>query len=65
MLALIDAILDGIDGGTFLVAPWKESEECRFCDFTGVCPTGRDAFLERKANDLRLAGLTRTIRDAV
>jgi RecB family exonuclease len=65
VLALIDAILDGIERGTFLVAPWKESEECRFCDFTGVCPTGRDAFLDRKANDSRLADLTRTIREAV
>jgi RecB family exonuclease len=64
VLGLIDAILGGIDAGTLLVAPWKASEECRFCDFNTVCPTARDAYLDRKALDSQLAGLERTIREA-
>ena len=49
VLALLDAMLEGIDRGDFMVAPWDAAKACRYCDFNRVCPMPRKAFVERKA----------------
>jgi RecB family exonuclease len=61
VLALLDAMLEAMSRGDFMIAPWKE-DACRICDLNAVCPLPRAAYVERKAGDRRLARFTREIR---
>ena len=64
VIGLLDAILDSIARGDFLVAPWDEDTACRWCAFDGICPTARSAYLKRKSDDDRRARFEAEIRSA-
>jgi hypothetical protein len=54
--------VDGIARGDFMVAPWKESSACAYCDFKPICPRGPEAYMERRGGDPRLAPFAEQIR---
>jgi PD-(D/E)XK nuclease superfamily len=62
VIGLLGAIVDGIARGDFMVAPWKESSACTYCDFKPICPRGPEAYMERRGADSRLATFTERIR---
>ena len=62
VLRLLDAILDGIARGDFMVAPWDEKKACTYCDFNAICPPARAAFVKRKAADERLVRYVEQVR---
>lgn len=55
--AALAAIVDGVAAGDFFVAPHDASSACTWCDFDGVCPHPRAAYVKRKADDPRLGRL--------
>jgi ATP-dependent helicase/nuclease subunit B len=63
VIGLLDAMLDAIASGTFILAPRDESE-CRWCAFDSVCPTSRQAYVKRKADDERRISFETEIRSA-
>jgi ATP-dependent helicase/nuclease subunit B len=62
VIGLLAAIVDGIARGDFMVAPWKESSACTYCDFKPICPRGPGAYMERRGADPRLATFAERIR---
>jgi hypothetical protein len=62
LLALLDAMLEGIDRGDFMVAPWDADKACGYCDFNQVCPMPRKPYVERKQADSRLASFLEHVR---
>jgi ATP-dependent helicase/nuclease subunit B len=62
VIGLLAAIVDGVARGDFMVAPWKESSACTYCDFKPICPRGPEAYMERRAADPRLATFAERIR---
>jgi ATP-dependent helicase/nuclease subunit B len=62
MLALLGAMLDAIDRGDFMIAPYDADKACRYCDMNPVCPRPRAAYVERKAGDARIAVIDAQIR---
>jgi RecB family exonuclease len=63
--ALLEAMLDGIDRGDFMVAPWDPDKACTYCDFNRVCPVPRKAYVERKQDDDRLAPFVEDVRNVL
>jgi ATP-dependent helicase/DNAse subunit B len=59
---LLAAIVEGIARGDFMVAPWKESSACAYCDFKPICPRGPEAYMERRGGDPRLGTFAERIR---
>jgi hypothetical protein len=63
--AALDDVVDGIDAGVragcFPQVPgayqdhWGTCENCNYCDYDGLCPTGRDSLAEAKSTDPVLA----------
>ena len=62
VVGLLAAIVDGIARGDFMVAPWKESSACAYCDFKPICPRGPEAYMKRRGTDPRLAPFAERIR---
>jgi len=62
VIGLLGAIVEGIARGDFMVAPWKESSACAYCDFKPICPRGPGAYMERRSCDPRLATFAERIR---
>jgi RecB family exonuclease len=62
LLALLQAMLEGIDRGDFMVAPWDPDKACGYCDFNRICPMPRKAYVERKQADARLAPFLERVR---
>lgn len=62
LLGMLDAVVDGIARGDFMVAPWKADSACRFCDFDAVCPRGRGAYVKRREGDERLQRFAERVR---
>lgn len=62
VLRLLEAILDGIARGDFIVAPWDERKACTYCDFNAVCPAARTAYVKRKSADQRFARFVEQVR---
>jgi ATP-dependent helicase/nuclease subunit B len=62
VLRLLDAILDGIARGDFMVAPWEEKKACAYCDFNSICPSARSAYVKRKAGDERFSEFVEHVR---
>jgi hypothetical protein len=54
LTAMLAAVIDGIDRGDFMVAPWDPGRGCMFCEFDAVCPRGRKQYVERREDDDRL-----------
>ncbi len=59
-LELLGHIVDGIDGGLFPMVPgawdsfWSAYENCHYCEFNTICPTGRGESAEVKLADPQL-----------
>jgi RecB family exonuclease len=49
--AILTRIGDGVASGDFHPEPGKD--QCKYCDFDGLCDIGRDRQRERKADDER------------
>ena len=47
VIGLLAAILDGIARGDFMIAPWKETSACGYCDFNEICPRARGGYVKR------------------
>jgi RecB family exonuclease len=62
VLALLRGVLDGIARGDFMVAPFDEHKACTYCNFNSICPTGRGAYMKRKASDPRLEQFSEQVR---
>jgi len=62
MLVLLGAMLDAIERGDFMIAPHDPDKACTYCDMNPVCPRPRAAYVERKADDPRLAVIDEQIR---
>jgi len=62
MKRILVGILDAIDRGDFMVAPWDPDQACRNCAFTEVCPRPRERYVQRKAGDPRLAPFGENVR---
>ena len=62
VIGLLAGIVDGIARGDFMVAPWKESSACTYCDFKPICPRGPESYMERRSADPRLATFAERIR---
>ena len=62
VIDLLAAIVDGIARGDFMIAPWKESSACTYCDFKPICPRGPESYMERRGADPRLATFAERIR---
>jgi hypothetical protein len=65
VIGLLGAMLAGMDRGDFMVAPWDPDVACRYCDFDPICPVARDAYVERKKGDERMAALLEDIRSVL
>jgi ATP-dependent helicase/DNAse subunit B len=65
LIGLLEAMLAAMDRGDFMVAPWNPDTACRYCDFDPICPVARDAYIERKERDQRMAGLLENIRSVL
>jgi hypothetical protein len=59
---ILEGILDAIDRGDFMVAPWDPVRACCGCAFTEVCPRPRERYVKRKAGDPRLAPFVENVR---
>ncbi len=61
--AVVGSIAQGIAGGLFRANPGAEDRgdfaNCRWCDFTTLCPSRRDVLWERKQVDPRLQAYLR------
>ena len=44
------------------MAPDPDEDNCRFCDYTGICGPNKEARAERKATDPRIAAF-KALRD--
>ena len=70
VIDLLAAIVDGIARGDFMIAPWKESSACTYCDFKPICPRGPESYMERQrrrpaAGDVRRADPGRPMTSGV
>jgi hypothetical protein len=58
---VVDTIDAGVRAGCFPQVPgpfqehWGTCENCSYCDYDGICPTGRDSLAEVKSGDPALA----------
>ena len=55
--ALLAGIVDGIRTGSFFMSPAGGENDCRWCDFDGLCPATRQRTIDRKAGDPRAQAL--------
>ncbi len=64
-LEVLEAVVDGIESGTFPAQPgeydafFRKHQNCRFCEFDRVCPRDRDDHTEAKAGAPELGVLAR------
>lgn len=61
-------IVDGIHNGLFPANPGKGEpnsydSNCRYCDFTSLCPSRRDTLWKRKKSDPQLEGYLKLVGD--
>jgi ATP-dependent helicase/nuclease subunit B len=59
--ALLVAMLEAMDRGDFMIAPWH-TDACRICDLDPVCPLPRGKYVERRENDERIERFNEEIR---
>jgi hypothetical protein len=58
---VVDGIDAGVRAGCFPQVPgafqdhWGTCENCSYCDYDGLCPSGRDSLAEAKSGDPVLA----------
>ena len=58
---VVEGIDAGVRAGCFPQVPgayqdhWGTCENCSYCDYDGICPTGRDSLAEAKSGDPALA----------
>ena len=50
---LLAGFVNGVRTGDFHMSPAKREDDCRRCDFDGLCPTSRFSRIDRKAGDPR------------
>jgi RecB family exonuclease len=62
LVGLLEAVIEGIAQGDFMVAPWKPGETCKYCTFDPVCPRPRTAYVQRRTGDQRLVPLLERVR---
>lgn len=48
---VVERVVSGIGTGDFHLEP---GDYCRYCDFNGICPTGKERLRERKSADDRI-----------